>query len=187
MQLKGILLVGILTSFALTILLFIYSTEEDFHKPFAPHSEIRRHRTVHQLRGSPSRYSPLDLVRFNGSDFIKYDTYRNKYRLDSQDPNSVVYMQCNDGSNTKAVLNDDYCDCADGSDENMTSACSNIVVKKPVFHCQSQETYRSFPKQIYLSRVNDGVCDCADGSDEYNSPRTLCRNHIKMKHFFLPF
>lgn len=55
-------------------------------------------------------------------------------------------------------VNDDYCDCPDGSDEPGTSACSNGK-----FWCQGSEQY--IPSRI----VGDGVCDyemCCDGSDE---------------------
>ncbi|KAJ3214594.1 hypothetical protein HDU67_001459 [Dinochytrium kinnereticum] len=72
---------------------------------------------------------------------------------------------CLDGSKTvlaKAV-NDDYCDCADGSDEPGTSACQNGT-----FYCLNEG---HVPSTILSSRVNDGICDpeCCDGSDEYGS------------------
>lgn len=58
-------------------------------------------------------------------------------------------------------VNDDYCDCVDGSDEPGTNACSfnqfNCAYKKP--HLPE--------KLIPASRVNDGICDCCDGSDEW--------------------
>ena len=63
-------------------------------------------------------------------------------------------------------VNDDYCDCQDGSDEPSTDACPQFK-----FHCvvKTFDGHESIPS----SMVNDGICDCCDGSDEY-----LNRTHL---------
>jgi len=75
------------------------------------------------------------------------------------DPNSAFH--CLDGSAEIPFdqVNDDYCDCKDGSDEPGTAACPNAQ-----FYCSN----RGFkPSLLTSSRVNDGICDCCDGSDEW--------------------
>ncbi|EOA14720.1 hypothetical protein CARUB_v10028007mg [Capsella rubella] len=78
-------------------------------------------------------------------------------------------IKCMDGSKkfTKAQLNDDFCDCSDGTDEPGTSACPNGK-----FYCRNAG---HSPLVLFSSRVNDGICDCCDGSDEYDGQVT-CPN-----------
>jgi len=77
--------------------------------------------------------------------------------------NPTQDFTCLDGSKTIPFsnVNDDYCDCADGTDEPGTSACP-----EGKYFCYNIG-YKS--KYIPSSRVNDGLCDCCDGSDEYDS------------------
>ncbi|KAI8526435.1 hypothetical protein RHMOL_Rhmol13G0307300 [Rhododendron molle] len=78
-------------------------------------------------------------------------------------------IKCKDGSKkfTKSQLNDDFCDCPDGTDEPGTSACPNGK-----FYCRNAG---HAPLSIFSSKVNDGICDCCDGSDEYDG-KVKCSN-----------
>ncbi|KAH9788981.1 glucosidase 2 subunit beta [Citrus sinensis] len=102
------------------------------------------------------------------------------YGISPQDENyyktSSNTIKCKDGSKkfAKTQLNDDYCDCPDGTDEPAfemwvigTSACPNGK-----FYCQNAG---HSPLMIFSSKVNDGICDCCDGSDEYDG-KVKCPN-----------
>ncbi|KAH6896412.1 endoplasmic reticulum protein [Coprinopsis sp. MPI-PUGE-AT-0042] len=82
--------------------------------------------------------------------------------LNKYSPSSKNTWTCLDGSKEIAwsAVNDDFCDCRDGSDEPGTSACPNTR-----FYCENAGHVGSF---IPSSRVGDGLCEteCCDGSDE---------------------
>ncbi|KAI1785346.1 endoplasmic reticulum protein [Ganoderma leucocontextum] len=82
---------------------------------------------------------------------------------------SAETWQCLDGSKTIdwSAVNDDFCDCADGSDEPGTSACPNSR-----FYCMNAGHVGLY---IPSTRVRDGLCEpeCCDGSDE---PKGVCPN-----------
>lgn len=86
-------------------------------------------------------------------------------------------FKCLDGSKTLPVgaVNNDYCDCPDGSDEVGTSACAGLTsgLSSTVFTCVNTGHRR---KALFLSRVWDGVCDCCDGSDESGNVHADCPN-----------
>lgn len=65
----------------------------------------------------------------------------------------------------KHQVNDDYCDCSDGTDEPGTAACA-LVDGKASFFCRNEGFAAA---RVFASHVNDGVCDCCDGSDEWKS------------------
>ncbi|RKP32564.1 hypothetical protein METBISCDRAFT_29472 [Metschnikowia bicuspidata] len=78
------------------------------------------------------------------------------------DPSTVLKLE---------QVNDNYCDCPDGSDEPGTNACEFTSSSPKMYYCANEGFY---PRYIENYKLNDGVCDyeiCCDGSDEYVSGR----------------
>lgn len=63
-------------------------------------------------------------------------------------------------------VNNNECDCPDGSDEPGTSACVNFH-----FFCETEKRF------ISSSKVNDGICDCCDGADEWKGVELTKTDH----------
>eukprot|EP00467_Chlorarachnion_reptans_P023044 CAMPEP_0114495884 /NCGR_PEP_ID=MMETSP0109-20121206/5467_1 /TAXON_ID=29199 /ORGANISM="Chlorarachnion reptans, Strain CCCM449" /LENGTH=610 /DNA_ID=CAMNT_0001673105 /DNA_START=237 /DNA_END=2069 /DNA_ORIENTATION=+ len=95
---------------------------------------------------------------------------------------TAVPFRCSDGSKELPIyqINDNYCDCKDGSDEPGTSACAGFRPIEPSSEeNRTTSTITSFfcensghlSKRIPLSMVDDGVCDCCDGSDEMGAQK----------------
>ena len=78
---------------------------------------------------------------------------------------------CDNGMKTLSTtaINDNFCDCADKSDEPGTNACLGGK-----FVC-ANNGYKEIV--IPSSRVDDQVCDCCDGSDEgiYHQCPNICK------------
>ncbi|GMP92191.1 hypothetical protein CsSME_00042518 [Camellia sinensis var. sinensis] len=91
----------------------------------------------------PSR----DLLGIAPQDELYYKTFSS-----SSSSSGTISIKCRDGSKkfSKSQLNDDFCDCLDGTDEPGTSACPNGK-----FYCHNAGYAPFF---IFSSRVNDGIC-----------------------------
>ncbi|XP_073991388.1 uncharacterized protein [Rhodnius prolixus] len=97
---------------------------------------------------------------------LSSNVHRRKFGNLMQTNNDDQYFICHPSGVKISVnfINDDYCDCPDGSDETQTNACPEAS-----FQCHHRFKIVKVPS----SRVNDGICDCCDGSDEDKSIKTL--------------
>lgn len=81
-------------------------------------------------------------------------------------PDDDYKFQCIESGEMIAFgrVNDNFCDCLDGTDEPGTNACPNGI-----FYCRHQQMFTSRYTKNFIpsSMVNDGICDCCDGSDEW--------------------
>eukprot|EP01006_Ploeotia_vitrea_P003393 TRINITY_DN112540_c0_g1_i1.p2 TRINITY_DN112540_c0_g1~~TRINITY_DN112540_c0_g1_i1.p2 ORF type:complete len:419 (+),score=50.39 TRINITY_DN112540_c0_g1_i1:20-1276(+) len=82
-----------------------------------------------------------------------------EYQMHYSNPDTFQCLSDSSVRISATQVNDDYCDCIDGSDEPGTSACDYK------FYCENAGHQ---PQHIFSSRVNDGICDCCDGADEYS-------------------
>ncbi|PQM38631.1 glucosidase 2 subunit beta [Prunus yedoensis var. nudiflora] len=97
----------------------------------------------------------IAVVSGSGEPFETYPDAHEQYFA-----SEVIKCKDNSKSFSRDRLNDNFCDCVDGTDEPGTSACP-----AGKFYCRN---IGSTPQFLFSSRVNDHFCDCCDGSDEYD-------------------
>ncbi|OQV03632.1 hypothetical protein CLAIMM_08650 [Cladophialophora immunda] len=142
---------------------------------------ILSHLLVSQTWAAETRSSESSRPRGVGPEFAKFykSSPSNTFTCISNPSISIPFSR----------VNDDFCDCPDGSDEPGTSACSYLSPLSPPQHHPGPDTPASvsinstlalpgfycknkghLPAYLRFEGVNDGKCDydvCCDGSDEW--------------------
>lgn len=120
--------------------------------------------------------------------YFVYNTYITIALLESE-ATDMSHASYTNGSNIicssghTGIVNDDYCDCSDGVDEYLTSACSYILVGQKVFECDEAVTAAGNDNNIlFTSRINDRVIDCI-GGNQHHRDETSLDNIIKTRSY----
>mmetsp|Transcript_44571 Transcript_44571/g.94854 ORF Transcript_44571/g.94854 Transcript_44571/m.94854 type:complete len:235 (-) Transcript_44571:27-731(-) len=157
---------AVFTNVVIGLVILFCSVGVVIHRARRPRSNLPSIKSAHETSSLPRRFS-------------KVKALGEKLKLPfvmSRETRVVYDFFCKSDPEMRAVLNDDYCDCLDGSDEPHTSACSHLTVGARVYSCGRGGKKRKMlggaspgageDAMVFSSKVKDGVVDCPNRSDE---------------------